>query len=866
MSSLWRPLRRVPSSANGVVRRFRDGSYATMQKPKPKPRQPRAPRDSEFRAYSKIQRDLESQGWNPKNPATHPTGEVYWQGEVVADAGLKQALSKQKPENVVVVSSADRVFWAIEAKGSMADLDKAVSEARTYAEAINAVPGQSCRFYTGVAGNDTEGFVRRTFFISSKDIHEVVNFEGAPLTGLISRTDLAGLLDADTGTLSDLVLEEEVLLEAAKRINETLHGASVNKDDRAPVVASLLLTVSQNNMPDKSLTPKLFVKRINDSAEAALAKSKKEHFAPHIALRLPTGEDAQRKTVDAYARVADELRKLNISAAMRSGTDVLGQFYEAFLKYGNAAKDLGIVLTPRHVTKWASTVTKPSVDDVIFDPTAGTGGFLVSAFDYVRATRPKDSEFDFFRMNRIFGIEQQPKIAALAVINMIFRGDGSTNIIDDDALKQYLRYESEGGKRTAAFGPAKEGDLPGATRVLMNPPFALKKEDEREYRFVDIALSQMEDNGVLFAVLPAPVLVKSGGPLDWRRDRLLAQHTVRAVVSFPEDLFYPVSIDTVGLIVEKGRAHQATDEVLWARVERDGFAKVKGKRLRMPRVRDDLAAITSAVTDVVANPASLVASVPGLIKKACIDLSDPLLELVPQAYLDEPLPSEQRVLEDLSHAIREYLAFLIRTADGSTVARALRKGVVASRPTHGPHDFKLMALTEIFGQYGHGIKKGSIHALNVETQGAVPVVSTSTEYNGIHGFYDLDPSWPRLKNVITVASNGTPLTSFYHPYEIVAKDDMFVCVPKDEMPLATIMYIITALNAITWRFSYYRKCYENKIHTINIWMPVGASGGIDHNWLQAAAESCDGWSQLVAAIPHWTPSPWRALGRRTRSN
>ncbi len=34
---------------------------------------------------------------------------------------------------------------------------------------------------------------------------------------------------------------------------------------------------------------------------------------------------------------------------MNSGTDVLGKFYEVFLKYGNGAKEIGIVLTPRHV-------------------------------------------------------------------------------------------------------------------------------------------------------------------------------------------------------------------------------------------------------------------------------------------------------------------------------------------------------------------------------------------------------------------------------------------------------------------------------------------------------------------------------------
>ena len=88
------------------------------------------------------------------------------------------------------------------------------------------------------------------------------------------------------------------------------------------------------------------------------------------------------------------------------------------------------------------------------------------------------------------------------------------------------------------------------------------------------------------------------------------------------------------------------------------------------------------------------------------------------------------------------------------------------------------------------------------------------------------PEWPRFRNVISVASNGTPLTSYYHPYEIVPKDDVFVCNPPDDFPLPSIFYTITALNAITWRFSYYRKAYLNKLDKISIHMPIAAIGEI----------------------------------------
>jgi len=67
---------------------------------------------------------------------------------------------------------------------------------------------------------------------------------------------------------------------------------------------------------------------------------------------------------------------------MASGNDVLGKFYEKFLKYGNGAKEIGIVLTPRHITEFASEVLDVKYNDYVLDPTCGTGGFLVSAFDY----------------------------------------------------------------------------------------------------------------------------------------------------------------------------------------------------------------------------------------------------------------------------------------------------------------------------------------------------------------------------------------------------------------------------------------------------------------------------------------------------
>ena len=316
----------------------------------------------------------------------------------------------------------------------------------------------------------------------------------------------------------------------------------------------------------------------------------------------------------------------------------------------------------------------------------------------------------------------------------------------------------------------------------------------------------------------------------------------------------------MGVVIEKGRPHKSADEVLWARCATDGHAKVKGNRLRSDRVQDLLAVVAEDVKATIRNRNHTVKSVPGIIKKGRLDCKDSLCELLPQVYLDEPEP--MRVRSDLQHAVREYLAFLIRTSNATTFSAALTSGKVKPQPKSGPPRFKLFSLTDLFGAIDEGIHKGSIHALNVENFGRVPVVSSSTDHNGIMGFYDLDSDWKRFRHVISVASNGTPLTSYYHPYEIVPKDDVFICVPPNDFPLASIFYTITALNAVTWRFSYYRKAYMNKLDKISIYMPILDTGKVDHDWLKDLIESCDGWAQLKAGMDTWQPQPFASLGRR----
>ena len=132
----------------------------------------------------------------------------------------------------------------------------------------------------------------------------------------------------------------------------------------------------------------------------------------------------------------------------------------------------------------------------------------------------------------------------------------------------------------------------------MNPPFALKRDDEKEYKFVDHALRQMQDGGLLFSVLPYSAMVRPHRYKQWREKSLLANNTLLCVLTFPQDLFYPIGVHTLGIFVKKGIRHPREQKVLWIRAVNDGLLKSKGKRLPNPKAANDYEQIRSTVYSV----------------------------------------------------------------------------------------------------------------------------------------------------------------------------------------------------------------------------------------------------------------------------
>ena len=223
------------------------------------------------------------------------------------------------------------------------------------------------KFISGVAGNQTDSFLVKSLYRSNGH-YEPVTMNGVEASGLLSPDVCRLILDTNSAQLDDPPIDEKYFINQANCINEILHLGAVNPHQRASVMAALLLSMLSDTGPNiAERNPDILISDINARSRSVLRQQGKEEFAQYMHIPLPATKDNHHKFRQALVDTIQELRNLNIRSAMNSGADWLGAFYEVFLKYANWAQDLGIVLTPRHATRYVASVMDVQPNDIVYD-------------------------------------------------------------------------------------------------------------------------------------------------------------------------------------------------------------------------------------------------------------------------------------------------------------------------------------------------------------------------------------------------------------------------------------------------------------------------------------------------------------------
>jgi hypothetical protein len=292
-------------------------------------------RDSEVEAYKFVLDKLGELGWDTRNPERHPDGQVYTQNQALEHDELKKQLGQDQPENLVKISESK--YWVIETKNKQSKLDQAVDEAiNQYADQINQSSTIEAVLISGIAGNDADKYKIENKYLEAGD-WKSVSINDEETTNLLSPEIVERLLDTESATLRDIPIDEDYFLSKAEKINQILHEGAINKNRRAKVMAALLLAIADSD-PNLDSSPKVLIRDINTRVENALEREGKPGFKNQIKIDLPSAPENHQKFKTAIVRTIRELKDLNIRSAMNSSNDVLGKFYEVFLKYGNGAK------------------------------------------------------------------------------------------------------------------------------------------------------------------------------------------------------------------------------------------------------------------------------------------------------------------------------------------------------------------------------------------------------------------------------------------------------------------------------------------------------------------------------------------------
>lgn len=167
-----------------------------------------------------------------------------------------------------------------------------------------------------------------------------------------------------------------------------------------------------------------------------------------------------------------------------SSEDYLGRFYGEFMSYsGGDGQTLGIVLTPKHITDLFCELVDIKADDIVLDPCAGTAGYLIAAMHQMLAKADSEVVKKSIRQKQLHGFELQPYMFTIATTNMILRGDGKSNLINHDFLKEDPR----------------KLQLKQASVGMMNPPYSQgskKNPGLYELAFTEHLLNSVITGGV----------------------------------------------------------------------------------------------------------------------------------------------------------------------------------------------------------------------------------------------------------------------------------------------------------------------------------------------------------------------------------
>ena len=280
-------------------------------------------------------------------------------------------------------------------------------------------------------------------------------------------------------------------------------------------------------------------------------------------------ENGESQLKRVFTKIIDDL---GIYYKIGLSTDFTGKLFNEMYSWLGFSQDKlnDVVLTPSYVATLLARLARVNKDSYVWDFATGSAGLLVASMNemLIDAKEKIKSPDELARKSaqikatQLLGLEILSEVYMLAILNMILMGDGSSNIINKDSLKEF----------DGNYGFGKTDEKFPADAFVLNPPYSAPGNG---MVFVERALSMMSKG---YAAIIIQNSAGNGKAAEYNK-RILQHSTLLASIKMPIDLFIgKSSVQTNVYVFRVGEAHQKDDVVKFIDFSNDGYTRSDRKK------------------------------------------------------------------------------------------------------------------------------------------------------------------------------------------------------------------------------------------------------------------------------------------------
>lgn len=280
-------------------------------------------------------------------------------------------------------------------------------------------------------------------------------------------------------------------------------------------------------------------------------------------------ENGESQLKRVFTKIVDDL---GIYYKIGLTTDFTGKLFNEMYGWLGFSQDKlnDVVLTPSYVANLLVKLARVNKDSYVWDFATGSAGLLVAAMNEmlndakqnIKSPQELTQKEIKIKTEQLLGLELLSSVYMLAILNMILMGDGSSNILNIDSIKDF------DGK----YGFGKTDSIFPADAFILNPPYSALGNG---MNFVEKALGMMNKG---YAAIIIQNSSGSGKAKDYCK-RILETHTLLASIKMPVDIFIgKSSVQTNIYVFKVNEKHHKDDIVKFIDFSNDGYTRTNRKK------------------------------------------------------------------------------------------------------------------------------------------------------------------------------------------------------------------------------------------------------------------------------------------------